>query len=104
MALTSANSEKTMASGSGDGRSSRSESFIRGYHIYYQRIMGSDRCQNYTSALRRIDVPFRYRLRLASDMDSSSFGYRRRSGIDILIRIQIINCSDTDINSFGYRH
>ena len=38
MALTSANSEKTMASGSGDGRSSRSESFIRGYHIYYQRI------------------------------------------------------------------
>ena len=38
MALTSANSEKTMASGSGGGRSSRSESFIRGYHIYYQRI------------------------------------------------------------------
>ena len=66
--------------------------------------MGSDRCQNYTSALRRIDVPFRYRLRLASDMDSSSFGYRRHSGIDILIRIQIINRSDIDINSFGYRH
>ena len=38
MALTSANSEKTMASGSGDGRSSRSESFIRGYHVYNQRI------------------------------------------------------------------
>ena len=38
MALTSANNEKTMVSGSGDGRSSRSESFIRGYHIYYQRI------------------------------------------------------------------
>ena len=38
MALTSASSEKTMASGSGDGRSSRSESFIRGYHVYYQRI------------------------------------------------------------------
>ena len=37
MALTSASSEKTMASGSGDGRSSRSESFIRGYHVYYQR-------------------------------------------------------------------
>ena len=42
MALTSANSEKTMASGSGDGRSSRSESFIRGYHIYYQRIWNPD--------------------------------------------------------------
>ena len=27
-----------MASGSGDGRSSRSESFIREYHVYYQRI------------------------------------------------------------------
>ena len=38
MALTSASSEKTMASGSGDGRSSRSESFIRGYHVYYQQI------------------------------------------------------------------
>ena len=38
MALTSVSSEKTMASGSGDGRSSRSESFIRGYHVYYQRI------------------------------------------------------------------
>ena len=38
MALTSASSEKTMASGSGDGTSSRSESFIRGYHVYYQRI------------------------------------------------------------------
>ena len=33
-----ASSEKTMASGSGDGRSSRSESFIGGYHVYYQRI------------------------------------------------------------------
>ena len=32
MALTSASSEKTMASGSGNGRSSRSEIFIRGYH------------------------------------------------------------------------
>ena len=38
MALTSASSEKTMASGSGDGRSLRSESFIREYHVYYQRI------------------------------------------------------------------
>ena len=38
MALTSASNEKTMASGSGDGRSSRSESFIREYHVYYQRI------------------------------------------------------------------
>ena len=38
MAVTSASSEKTMASGSGDGRSSRSESFIREYHVYYQRI------------------------------------------------------------------
>ena len=26
--------KKTMASGSGDSRSSRSESFIRGYHVY----------------------------------------------------------------------
>ena len=34
MALTSASSENTMASGSGDGRSSRSESFIRWYHVY----------------------------------------------------------------------
>ena len=38
MALTSASSEKTMASGSGDGRSFRSESFIREYHVYYQWI------------------------------------------------------------------
>ena len=37
MVLTSASSKKTMASGSGDSRSSRSESFIRGYHVY-QRI------------------------------------------------------------------
>ena len=37
MALTSASiTKKTVASGSGDGRSSRSESSIRGYHVYQQ--------------------------------------------------------------------
>ena len=60
MALTSANSEKTMVSGSGDGRSSRSESFIRGYHVYYQRISNPELGEVAVAVLEDDNIHDRY--------------------------------------------
>ena len=49
-----------MASGSGDGRSSRSESFIRGYHVYYQRISNPELGEVAVAVLEDDNIHDRY--------------------------------------------
>ena len=68
MALTSASSEKTMASGSGDGRSSRSENFIRGYHVYYQRIWNPELGEVATAVLEDDNIHDRYAVTKVRDL------------------------------------
>ena len=72
MALTSASSEKTMASGSGDGRSSRSESFIRGYHVYYQRIWNPELGEVAVAVLEDDNTHDRYAVTKVRDLRISS--------------------------------
>ena len=72
MALTTASSEKTMASGSGDGRSSRSESFIRGYHVYYQRIWNPELDEVAVAVLEDDNTHDRYAVTKVCDLSISS--------------------------------
>ena len=71
MALTSASSEKTMASGSGDGRSSRSESFIRGYRVYYQRIWNPELAEVAVAVLEDDNTHDRYAVTKVRDLSLS---------------------------------
>ena len=71
MALTSASSEKTMASGSGDGRSSRSESFIRGYRVHYQRIWNPELTEVAVAVLEDDNTHDRYAVTKVRDLSLS---------------------------------
>ena len=72
MALTSASSEKTMAYDSGDGRSLRSESFIREYHMYYQRIWNPELGEIAVAVLEDNNTHDRYAVTKVCDLRISS--------------------------------
>ena len=72
MALTSASSEKTMASGSGDGRISRSESLIRGYHVYYQWIWNPELGEVAIAVLEDDNIHDCYAVTKVRDLRTSS--------------------------------
>ena len=61
-----------MASGSGNGRSLRSESFIRGYHVYYQRIWNPECGEVAVTVLEDDNTHDRYAVTKVRDLRISS--------------------------------
>ena len=66
-----------MASGSGDGRCSRSESFIRGNYVYYQRIWNPELGEVAVAVLEDDDTHDRYAITKVRDLRISSLSIER---------------------------
>ena len=74
--------KNTMASGSGDGRNSRSESFIQGYHVY-QRIWIPELGKVTVAVLEDNNTHDRYGITKVRDLRIASFSMIERFFLNV---------------------